>query len=126
MVETARHATDELRDDVNQGGGSDDSGSSLIDNISHLANLDEQKGRAAGALRDMASTLRERAGAAPFSGADAAGQAAARPLESGAAYIEQHTPGDMWSDLMAFCRDHPAAALFIGFGAGYLFKKLFR
>ncbi len=88
--------------------------------------IEEQKAKAAGALRDVASMMRERAAGAPVPGADRAVAAATRPLESGAAYIEQHSPGDMWSDLMQFCKSHPAGALGIGFCAGYLFHKLFR
>ncbi|HLZ70770.1 MAG TPA: hypothetical protein VKV26_12785 [Dehalococcoidia bacterium] len=91
-----------------------------------LGMIDEQKARAAGALRDVAGRMRERAMSAPLPGADRAAAAAARPLESGAAYLEQHGPGEMWSDLMHFCRAHPTAALAIGFGAGYIFHKLFR
>lgn len=86
--------------------------------------LDERKAKAAGALRDAAQSMRERAGSAPVPGLDRAAEAAARPLESGATYLEQHSPGDMWSDLMQFCRDHPAGALFLGFGLGYMLKKL--
>ncbi|HZQ35335.1 MAG TPA: hypothetical protein VFD32_05345 [Dehalococcoidia bacterium] len=88
--------------------------------------IEEQKAKAAGALRDVASMMRERATNAPVPGADRAVAAAARPLESGANYIEQHSPGDMWSDLMQYCKSHPAGALAIGFGVGYLFHKLFR
>jgi hypothetical protein len=88
--------------------------------------IEEQKAKAAGALRDVASKMRERAAGTPVPGADRAAAAAARPLESGAAYIEQHSPGDMWGDLMEFCKAHPAGALAIGFCVGYLFHKLFR
>ncbi len=88
--------------------------------------IEEQKAKAAGALRDVASMMRERATNAPVPGADRAVAAAARPLESGADYIEQHSAGDMWSDLMHFCKAHPAGALTIGFCMGYLFHKLFR
>jgi hypothetical protein len=86
--------------------------------------LEEGKAKAAGALRDVASAVRERAGSAPLPGMDRAAAAATRSLESGAAYLEQHTPGDMWADLMQFCRDHPAGALVLGFGLGYMVKKL--
>lgn len=88
--------------------------------------VDEQKAKAAGALRDVAQMMRERVTGAPLPGADRAAAAAARPLESGAAYIEQHSPGDMWGDLMQFCKAHPAGALGIGFLVGYLFHKLLR
>lgn len=130
MVQTSRGS-----DAKDSGGGTSeaDQGSQeqgamsrMADNVSHLANMDEQKTRAASAMRDVASTLRERANSAPMPGMDAAAEAAAKPLESAAAYLEEHTPGDMWSDLMAYCRDHPAGALFIGFGLGYTVKKLFR
>jgi hypothetical protein len=86
--------------------------------------LDERKAKAASALRDAAQTVRERAGSAPLPGLDRAAEAAVRPLESGATYLEQHSPGDMWFDLMQFCRNHPAGALFLGFGLGYMVKKL--
>ena len=82
------------------------------------------KGRAAGALRDVAHLVRERGGSAPVPGMDRAAEAAARPFETSAEYLEQHTPGDMWADLMDFCRDHPAGALFLGFSFGYMVKKL--
>lgn len=88
--------------------------------------IEEQKAKAAGALRDVASMMRERAAGAPVPGADRAVAAATKPLETGAAYIEQHSPSDMWSDLMQFCKSHPAGALAIGFSVGYLFHKLFR
>jgi len=101
-------------------------GGTMSENVSHLTDINEQKGRAASALREVASTLRERATSAPLPGMDVAAQAAARPLETSAAYLEEHTPGDMWADLMSFCRDHPAGALGIGFMVGYLFHKLFR
>ena len=86
--------------------------------------FDEGKGKAAGALRDVAHLMRDRAGGAPLPGADRAADAAARPLESGAEYLEQHTPADMWSDVMEFCRAHPAGALFLGFSLGYMVKKV--
>jgi hypothetical protein len=86
--------------------------------------MDAGKGRAAGALRDVAQLVRDRAGGAPVPGADRAAEAAAKPLETSAQYLEEHTPGDMWADLMDFCRDHPAGALFAGFGLGYMVKKL--
>lgn len=86
--------------------------------------IEERKARAAGALRDVAQTVRERASNAPVPGLDRAAEAAARPLESGATYLEQHTPSDMWTDLMQFCRSHPAGALFLGFSLGYMVKKL--
>ena len=85
---------------------------------------DQGKGRAASALRDVAHLVRERAGSAPVPGVDRAAEAAARPLETSAEYLEQHTPGDMWADLMDFCRNHPAGALFVGFSLGYMVKKL--
>jgi hypothetical protein len=88
--------------------------------------MEEQKRRAASGLRDMAHLMRERATNAPLPGVDRAAEAAAKPLETGAAYIEEHSPRDMWSDLMEFCRKHPAGALFLGFGLGYFFHKLFR
>jgi hypothetical protein len=125
MVQSSRE-TEGQSSAEEQGSQSQGTMSRMADNVSHLANVDEQKTRAASALRDVASTLRERATSAPLPGMDSAVEAAARPLESGAAYLEEHTPGDMWSDLMAYCRDHPAGALFIGFGVGYAFKKLFR
>src|SRR5579871_6088781 len=86
--------------------------------------VDQGKGKAASALRDVAQLVRDRAGSAPVPGVDRAAEAAARPLETSAEYLEQHTPGDMWADLMDFCRDHPAGALFLGFGLGYMVKKL--
>jgi hypothetical protein len=86
--------------------------------------VDAGKTRAAGTLRDVAQMVRERGGSAPVPGVDKAAEAAARQVESGAQYLEEHTPADMWSDLMSFCRAHPAGALFIGFGFGYLVKKL--
>ena len=88
--------------------------------------MDEQKAKAAGALRDLAQVMRDRATSAPLPGADRAVAAAARPLESGAAYIEQHSAGDMWGDLMQFCKAHPAGALGLGFLTGYFVHKLFR
>jgi hypothetical protein len=131
MTESGRSSADEPGKTETNGrsqasGGEPGVMGKVGENVSHLANVDEQKGRAASALRDVASTLRERATGAPLPGMDAAAEAAARPLESGAAYLEQHTPGDMWSDLMEFCRSHPAGALGIGFVAGYLFHKIFR
>jgi hypothetical protein len=86
----------------------------------------EVMGSAAGVLRDAAHRMRERASQATVPGMDVAAQAAAKPLEQGADYIENRSPQDIWSDLMRFCRDHPAGALFIGFAVGYLFHKLFR
>jgi len=70
--------------------------------------------------------VRDRAGDAPVPGIDRAAEVAAKSLESSGAYIEQNSPGDMWVDVMTFCRDHPAGALGIGFLLGYLVKKLFR
>lgn len=81
---------------------------------------------AADALRDVAQRVRQRASNAPVPGLDTAAEVATRPLEQGAEYLETHTPMDIWSDTMRFCRAHPAAALGIGFMAGYLFHKLFR
>jgi len=86
----------------------------------------EPLGSAASALRDVAQRVRERASSAPVPGLDTAAEVATRPLEQSAAYLETHTPMDIWSDTMRFCRAHPAAALGIGFLAGYLFHKLFR
>ena len=86
----------------------------------------EIMGNAAGVLRDAAHRMRERASQASVPGMDVAAQAAARPLEQSADYIENRSPQDMWSDLMRFCRDHPAGSLFIGFSVGYLFHKLVR
>lgn len=86
--------------------------------------IQEGKGRAAGALRDVAHSVRERAGNAPLPGVDRAAAAAVKPLENSAEYLDQHTPADMWSDMMTFCREHPAGALFLGFSLGYMVKKL--
>lgn len=90
------------------------------------AETQEAMGNAAGVLRDAAQRMRDRASHASVPGIDMAAQAAARPLEQSADYLENRTPQDIWSDLMRFCKDHPAGALFLGFSVGYLFHKLFR
>ena len=86
--------------------------------------IDAGKTKAAGTLRDVAQMVRERGGSAPVPGMDKAAQFSARQVETGAQYLEEHTPADMWSDLMSFCKAHPAGALFLGFGVGYFVKKL--
>lgn len=98
------------------------SSSGMADDLS--SQVDAGKGKAAGTLRDVAQMMRDRGSSAPLPGADRAAEAAARPLEQGAQYLEQHTPTDMWSDMMSFCREHPAGALFLGFGLGYMMKKI--
>lgn len=92
----------------------------------HDNETQEAMGSAAGALRDVAHKMRESGSNTSLPGVRTATQAAARPLESSADYIESRSPQDMWSDLMRFGREHPAEALFVGFATGYLFKKLFR
>lgn len=88
------------------------------------APIDFGKTKAAGTLRDVAQMVRERGGSAPVPGMDKAAQFSARQVESGAQYLEEHGPADMWGDLMRFCKAHPAGALFLGFGLGYFVKKL--
>lgn len=86
----------------------------------------EAMGSAASVLRDAAARMRDRASHATVPGIDVAAQAAARPLEQSADYLENRSPQDIWTDLMRFCKDHPAGAIFLGFSVGYLFHKLFR
>ena len=99
-----------------------DNRASIGDNLS--SQVDAGKGRAADTMRNVAHIMRDQASNAPVPGVDRAAEAAARPLEQGAQYLEQHTPADMWSDTMSFCREHPAGALFLGFSLGYMVKKL--
>jgi hypothetical protein len=80
--------------------------------------------QAAGSLRDLAQRVRERSGASGLPGVDRAAAAVAQPLESSARYLEQNRPADAWADVMAFCREHPAGALGIGFVLGYVARKL--
>ncbi len=86
--------------------------------------IDAGKSKAAGGLRDAAQMVRDRAGSVPVPGADKVAAAAADRAETSAQYLEEHSPADMWSDLMGFCKSHPAGALGIGFGLGYMIKKL--
>ena len=124
MAEEARNGEDKNGRMQRVGGATPqtDNRASIGDNLS--SQVDAGKGRAADTLRNVAHIMRDQASNAPVPGVDRAAEAAARPLEQGAQYLEQHTSADMWSDTMSFCREHPAGALFLGFSLGYMVKKL--
>jgi hypothetical protein len=112
------------RPGMSSGSGSSGSVGSSNGSESMSDQVDAGMAKAAGGLREAAQLVRDRAGSVPVPGADKVAEAAAVRVETGAQYLEEHSPADMWSDLMGFCKSHPAGALGIGFGLGYMIKKL--
>jgi ElaB/YqjD/DUF883 family membrane-anchored ribosome-binding protein len=83
------------------------------------------KQQAAGGMEKAAEMVRERA--AQTGGVPAqAGARVADTMESAAGYLREHDTAQMWDDLEAYVRQHPAQALAGAAFAGFIFGRMLR
>ena len=87
--------------------------------------LDAGKDQAASGMKKAADVLRDKTGQSSGMTAQA-GTKVADTMESAAGYLREHDTAQMWDDLEAYVREHPAQALAGAAFAGFLFGRILR
>ena len=87
---------------------------------------DMAKQQAASGMERVAGAVRERSEGANGSPAAQAGVKVADSMENAAGYLRSHDVNQMWSDVEAYAREHPAQALAGAVLTGFLVGRIIR